>query len=104
MLVLIFLYDVTVWSVTMVTHSLATYFNKYWKTHIYQGEFENKPQNCFLYMKKIIFHDNILKYLSGISIKMYAMGTGNNIQLIVTQIHQNLIGLILFMVTMATII
>ena len=30
-------------------------------------------------MKKIILHDNISKYLSGISIKLVAMETANNI-------------------------
>ena len=42
MLVLVFLYKGTVWLVTMVTHSLASYFIKNGKTHIFWGKFERK--------------------------------------------------------------
>ena len=43
----VFLYNVTVWLVTMVTHSPATDYNKYHKTHIFYAKFERKHKIAF---------------------------------------------------------
>ena len=51
MLVLVFLYKVTVWLVTMVTHSLATDFIKNGKPTYFREDLKNNTKLLFLYEK-----------------------------------------------------